>query len=249
FFLDRYIGFLGGGIRNFGGIERPVIFKTTDGGENWERLIRFPVGFGFGQSDRIKEIQFFNSRKGIVLTTRGLFQTDDGGSNWTNISERLPNNSGGILMEFVNNTTGFIFDEQGKLFKTYNQGNSWFEVNSINAPNSEISCISASSFEKLYACAENGYWKSEDNGHIWILNSSNQAKFDAIAFKDDELGFAAISSSSGNVSLFRTQNGGVQWVPEQIPTPINEVVEMTYLQSLKRVVAISRDGTVIGLED
>jgi len=81
FFVDALTGWaVGGGAK--------TIYKTTDGGQNWNLKFQSPASL-----DYLRSIEFVSATVGYVGSLNGrLYQTLDGGETWENIAGRVPVN-------------------------------------------------------------------------------------------------------------------------------------------------------------
>lgn len=77
-FVSEEVGFAAGGHGS-----EPVLWQTTDGGDNWVEIEeRLP------ESSRasLRDVRFFDEQRGVVLGDLGLMcETRDGGATWTRV--------------------------------------------------------------------------------------------------------------------------------------------------------------------
>ena len=100
-FVDKKLGFVSFGSEVINGLQPPHLYRTEDGGKNWER-IELPMGDltaanGYG-SIHVESIAFTDSKNGEVtvrfyydgapLSSR--FSTTDGGKTWLPVTTSLP---------------------------------------------------------------------------------------------------------------------------------------------------------------
>ncbi len=89
FFLDKSYGFVA--------TKYDGVFKTTDGGDHWEKVLaNFIVPAMFTTVvNSFKQIRFFNQLEGFVYADDGyrriLIKTMDGGSSWAFVSNNFDN--------------------------------------------------------------------------------------------------------------------------------------------------------------
>jgi len=109
-FVDNNIGFVSGGYNQKG------VFKTSDAGQNWERV----EIFSFGQ------IQFLNGQVGYATNTPSdyskIYKTIDGGKTWTikfEIDEDIES------FHFIDENIGYLIGDNALLYKTTNGGITW----------------------------------------------------------------------------------------------------------------------------
>jgi photosystem II stability/assembly factor-like uncharacterized protein len=184
-------------------------YKTTDGGTSWTYITG---------SNLITKMCFFNSSLGFAVggSTSGqygaIYKTTDGGTTW---SSTINNSSWHRMygVQFVNATTGFVFDENGLMLKTTNTGASWIPVNygaamTITAMkfsdenNGMISGrLSASPF----------LLKTTDAGATWSNAVNNfQYIFSDICFIGNNVVWAAGGTQTESF-IFNSTDGGSTW--------------------------------------
>jgi photosystem II stability/assembly factor-like uncharacterized protein len=98
---------------NFGSI-----IKTTNGGENWNKL-----NF-FNDTLNIIAASFLDNNFGYCFSSNNTIQkTEDGGLTWTTYTTGITGYIMGGL--FINKSTGFIISLNGEIYITTNGGLSW----------------------------------------------------------------------------------------------------------------------------
>jgi len=144
------------------------IWKTTDGGNTWNRLTSTTNGdFNYNQ-----KIVVTSAGRVIVATEAGIYTSDDGGANWT---EKLT----GFFSDLEIAANGDVYAGHGKygvsgdLFKSTDNGTNWTSIMpSGGSPERiEIACAPSNS-QILYVVASNGtnvewFKKSDDAGATW----------------------------------------------------------------------------------
>lgn len=89
------------------------IYKTTDGGANWN-VQSFP-------NDSLSDVHFPGQNTGYVAAGTKLLKTTTAGTVWTTIS--LPFSA--VKLGFMTDTKGYIVAKDGNLYKTTDGGNTW----------------------------------------------------------------------------------------------------------------------------
>jgi photosystem II stability/assembly factor-like uncharacterized protein len=115
FFNNTDIGYIA---TNYG------IYKSTDGGKNWKQ--------NYSDSVHYNSIEFINDNTGWAvgeyLQDLYLLKTEDEGVNWSR-SLIINDNMGDTQIDFVNVLTGFVTAwGSGKIWKTTDGGDNWFEL-------------------------------------------------------------------------------------------------------------------------
>ena len=106
-----------------------IVFKTTDGGDNWQRIMS-----SINQDKGFYSVAFTDELHGCAVggsITNGnegfIMKTDDGGLSWT---ETTPEeNARYNKITFLNDTTAWVCGENGELLKTIDGGSTWTHHN------------------------------------------------------------------------------------------------------------------------
>ncbi len=174
--------------------------KTTNGGLNWVRM-NGTTGYGLFQ------IQFPSSSTGYAIGNVGFsngkfLRTTNNGDNWSVLS--VPYYI--FSMDFVNDNTGYLTDDNGFVHKTINGGLSWI---SINLPVAYLTFVD-------FLDVNTGFVVASSNQRLFITTNGGvnwQQKgspdFTKVQFVDDNTGFGFIFSNQG--ILYKTKNRGEYW--------------------------------------
>jgi ELWxxDGT repeat protein len=180
-----------------------VILKSENGGNDW-RKIRSDI------NNHLNNVQFTTNKIGYAIGDN-LLKTEDAGESWFKL--KLPDESYPIPtnIHFVNSEIGFVFGNDGKIFKTSNGGRYWkqikFSYNNLNSAfflNESKGFIVGSSKTLIKTLDGGKNWESinlEIDDLYYSLNFTN------IYFVSDLIGF--ISSSRGDI--IKTTDGGNTW--------------------------------------
>ena len=94
------------------------VIKTTDGGENWEKLEYF------GDTMNIVGASFLDNNFGYAITSNNfIHKTENGGLTWTSVNTGITGNLRGVT--FVNRDFGFIAEYHGEIYVTNDGGLNW----------------------------------------------------------------------------------------------------------------------------
>ncbi|MDD5363681.1 MAG: T9SS type A sorting domain-containing protein [Ignavibacteria bacterium] len=209
-FIDSLTGYM---VSSKPALDTAFIFKTTDGGNNWNTtyfdslfldcmdIVDKNVGYCGGA----------NAGMGI------LKKTTNGGSNWFTVTS-----SPYILIkdiDFLNKDTGWIsyYSLTDGLLQTTNGGQSWQLQTDISSPtkiffvNSITGWVIGNSGQNLY--------KTTNSGVNWFVQShtSSENYYD-VYFATQDTGWIIKNIGTGNKSLVRSTNGGNNW--DSVNAPI-----------------------------
>jgi photosystem II stability/assembly factor-like uncharacterized protein len=191
FFINENLGY---------GINADEIYKTINGGTNWQLSY-------YLEDDHYLDIFFINFETGFVGGLSGIdnfiLKTEDGGENW----ERIIVNEIYYIREmlFVNENIGFLSDDN-YILKTFNGGYNWsicyittniWSLWNIQFPSENIG----------YCCGHLSLLKTEDGGDTWFSLDSPLYWQTGVFFISDEVGFV---TGSGN-EFIKTEDGGNSW--------------------------------------
>ncbi len=217
------------------------ILKTIDGGTNWSE---FPLAM----SNLITDMSFVGLTHGWMCTADGeLHMTVDGGNTWSTSIIQADELFWDI--QFLDENNGFLFGYQ--IYSTNDGGNNWIPM---SQPHSGYVYYKSGHFineTEGWVLASDGIWFTENGGVNW----SHQLSIDpylyrpeAMKFYGDEFGLMLAWEYDGPTDcvLFKTNNGGVNWIPEHpkekwmlsnVPNPFHEAT--TLLISLSEPVSFS----------
>ncbi len=107
------------------------LYKSTDGGETWERLTNIPDG------EIIEELACDPINPDIVYIyvgwEGGLFKSTDGGQSWDNIENNLPRDenfyTSGLAINRLNHDNLFIYSNTHGVFQSHDGGQNWEDFN------------------------------------------------------------------------------------------------------------------------
>lgn len=214
-FVDANTGYIAGGTHypNPFPYYEPIIFKTTNGGINWN------LNYEDNVNRELKDIKFQNILTGYAVGANSTFlKTTNAGINWS--TQNL--GTGTLNSIYISNSGNiYVTTGNGNVLKSSNLGNNWSQFNvGTSNPLSSIDFISentgfVSSYNKIY--------KTTNGGQNWSSGISNNIPYThdirCIKFINDNIGFAiAISfpefGRAGDI--IKTTNNGLNW--ERIST-------------------------------
>ncbi len=237
-FIDTLTGFISVRETISGNLTMQV-YKTTDGGQNWQGIGPSTASLGYGNS----AVYFISNDSGFFSVEDLIYKTYDSGQNWTvdTLSTFYDDIS---ALDFWNGQYGVAggwdgtFAYTGVLFYTNDGGSTWNEV-IIPETYTSIVEVQRVSPTHIYALGDDGYatpaylFRSTDAGATWdTLNLSqyaisNMDNFTSMYFRDENVGY--IGTYEGNI--LKTVDAGLTWI-----------VDYTFTGTYKRVHAIDFAG-------
>ncbi|SFR31256.1 Sortilin, neurotensin receptor 3 [Robiginitalea myxolifaciens] len=222
------------------------LYKTTDGGKNWERILYI------SQQSGVSDVELLPGNPRIVFATAwkarrtpwtiisggtpaegGIYKSVDGGSTWSSITKGLPSELiGKIDIAVCPSDSRIVYalveapGKQGGLYKSTDQGESFTQVSSHNGIRTRPFYytnlrVDPTDSEHLYALAT-GYYESEDGGETWSrLRPPHGDNHDQWINPNNPDLF--IQSNDGGANV--THNGGKTW-STQFNQPTAEIYQI-----------------------
>ena len=200
---------------------RGLLFKTSDGGENWKDVFKVP---GMNKAVNFIMIHPHNPKIIYVATESGVFKSDDSGIKW----QAIPIGAEGdnvltLIIDPENSETLFAAAERD-IFVSKDSGKNWVRSSQgLSAINIRSLTQNYIDREILFASAENGLFRSTDGAGSWVKIFSLDSA-DNEDFEDEESESSAsparvsidpfdpeIIYLSAKEGIFKSENGGDSW--------------------------------------
>lgn len=222
FFLNPNLGWAAGS-------EGGKVYKTTDGGQNWEQQASFPENY-------IRNIEFLNENIGFIGTLEvKFFKTTDGGATWGSINLPIPipipeYPSKAICgMDAVGTSTiygcGSYFGP-AYIIKSTDSGNTWQYI--------DMSDYAMSLVDILFVDENVGFvsggnmtggliLKTTDGGTTWTQIYSSGINGEWVwkmqrLFSNPNVMFGSVESVAPlNGKLIKSVDGGQNWISKEVP--------------------------------
>ncbi len=195
FFIDASTGFAGCSIGK--------ILKTTDGGSNWN-------SYSIAQLvNNILSIFFCDVNTGFLGVGGKIFKSTNSGVNWAVVYQDSLNNSRDYRsIVFVNQTTGYTVGNFGRVIKTTDSGNSWFQIASNY--DYDLKSICAVNESRLISCGTKGkIIESTNQGITWTQTHSDPGfTFYSVHFAGESSVYAA---GSKGITV-KSTDAGDSWI-------------------------------------
>jgi len=221
----------------FGPNEQRGVFRTTDGGKSWQKVLYRSNKAGAidlildPTNPNVIYVGFWEVfRTPYSLESggpgSGLFKSTDGGDNWTEITRNpgLPRGligKIGVTISPVNpeRVWAIVEAEDGGVFRSDNGGRTWSRVNSERRLRQR-----AWYYTRIYADPQNvdtvyvlntGFYKSNDGGRTYTtISVPHGDNHDLWIAPNDSLRMINSNDGGANVSF----NGGRSWTEQDQPT-------------------------------
>jgi len=181
-----------------------------------------------GVTTNLNSVKFINSQTGWCVGDSGvILNTVNRGLNWTQQFSGYDNNLNSIHFTSIN--TGYVAGNSGLILKTTDSGNNWMilSFNSINNLTS-INCKKAFFITYVYFQNPNLGWivnfpgviggsellKTTDSGFNWHSSFFTNQSIFSFVFVDSLYGWISSYNSVSVKTIFRTTNGGINWISE-----------------------------------
>jgi photosystem II stability/assembly factor-like uncharacterized protein len=211
-FTDENIGYLLG--NDDIAVTGSVIFKTTDGGLNWDAQ-------NLLDGTMVYSLDFPSQTTGLAVGDYGfIFRTIDGGTSWLIDNSVATGYLSSVFFTDVN--TGFAggakqgYGNGGAILKTTDAGGSWSVQNFDHYISSICFANTVSGYATGYAYDGATIYKTTDSGNSW----SSQVFFESVILNSihcpDENNCYAVGAQFDGVELwngiaYRTGDGGSNW--------------------------------------
>ena len=223
FFLNENLGWAAGS----GG----YIYKTIDGGQNWEMQLHL-------QGYYIRNIEFLNENIGFIGTLNGeIYKTTNGGIDWNLVEDIIPPNPVNpseyndvicglsAIGDYTIYGCGAFFGP-AYVIKSTDSGETWqyFDMSSYAESLVEVLFIDENVGFASGGNSNGGIiLKTIDGGYTWTeiyhtgINGEWVWKLQRL-FSNPDVMFGSVESISPlNGKLLKSIDGGVNWVSKEVP--------------------------------
>jgi photosystem II stability/assembly factor-like uncharacterized protein len=203
-----------GGYDRSGGVYYPLIYKSTNGGNNWSE-----VGSALPTGRYIYTCAVHPANSSIVYAGASsyLFRSTDGGSTWSQVAT-YSNNYQLVTHPSEPNTVycGSYYD----IYKSSNSGQTWTIVdNGLSGKYFRGMAIHPNNPSTVYTGGISGVFKTTTSGSTWFqynnnLNLATIGNF-AVAPSNPNTVYTSIEE----VGVYKSIDCGSNW--SQLPTPVS----------------------------
>lgn len=200
------------------------IYRSEDAGKEWKEIYTEPgkgtVITALSSIPNTPSVLYAGTSAGVVI------KSTNGGETWSNVLVAKGPVTKVLFREGQPETVTLLVFNHGVAFSS-DGGQTWndFEAQAFSSAGSEnvlpdgiIALVAdPARTNMLYAGANNGLFRSDDNGKSWqslsIIESSKKFPVRAIAINPQNVG--EIIYASGN-AFYRSTDGGVKWATTQL---------------------------------
>jgi photosystem II stability/assembly factor-like uncharacterized protein len=213
----------------YGDSETRGVYRSTDGGQNWERVLYVDETTGAADlsmdpsNPRILYAGMWDHRRYPWAVRSGgpgsgLYKSTDGGSNWERLSEGLPDTLGKVAVSVSPANPDRVYaniearDEQGGVYRSDDGGKSWTQTSS-----DRVTIARAWYYTEIFADPVNAdvvyvlnapVLKSTDGGKNFSTISVNHGDQHELWINPDNPDNLALANDGGAAITF---NGGESW--------------------------------------
>lgn len=198
------------------------IWKTTDGGETWDKLSPFADLIKRQNFLQVEKLKFTSPQNGWLLETFNVYHTEDAGKSWKRVTQL----SAQPKDMFILNKNGWItFGKDSEsaplqMIRTSTNGRNW-EKGTINGHNSTEAIFFLDDKTGWLSDSNYGFFSTIDSGKNWMKINLSQKNFQtkSIFWLDSQKGWlaGAVIDPDKPVSdptvptLLHTTDGGRTW--------------------------------------
>src|SRR5215217_828047 len=227
-FINQHTGFA---FAYSGGQAR--LWRTTDGGESWQKVNEFGQTFSDYQFTAVSRLQFIDERHGWLSDVFTIWRTEDGGTRWDEVFSTSDHEGLNELrhVSFDGSERAMVATKNG-IYLTSDSGKVWKQINR----NKEFSVVYSLDERTSWAW---GAWleRTDDGGNTWrkLYELSGRIEISSTHFINKNEGWAAgveipesFASSVRNPDapkptgiLLHTKDGGKNWDRAAMPTDLS----------------------------
>jgi photosystem II stability/assembly factor-like uncharacterized protein len=203
-----------GGEPAFGGDPDGGVFKTVNGGQSWERLLRVPGWGVFGA------VEVAPSNPQVVYAAREpeVFRSDDGGRTWQDLGFNAPGYRMGIPIGLAVDPTDpdivYLNSYEGGVYRSDDGGRTWVSAN-VGYTGATVSDLAVNPHDPqhLYVSGLNGVFKSLDGGATYLGMNPQDTTFEfARSITADPQDWTVLyGANTWSGRVFGSSDGGKSW--------------------------------------
>lgn len=212
------------------------IFKTTDGGANWDTV--------YTSNHHFRAIEFIDHMTGIAGSLNGVvLRTDDGGASWVHIEDDIAQSIPGIcgLFHIGDIIYGVgIWSHPAYFIKSEDRGVTWTYLDLSEHANGLVDCYfidENTGFVSGIDESDGGViLKTTDGGLSWqpVYNTHDGVEYVwKMFFVTDSIAYGSIESFSSETSIVKTIDGGDTWTEYPVSPEGLDIQGIGFVDELK----------------
>ena len=254
-FLNANTGFAAGGHHSgFYDLHYAYIFKTTNGGTNWNTLYSnggTPWLF-FGIIPMNDSIIFATAEGSTSFTsTGGVYKSTNGGLNFTSNFPNIQSHSLSFINSLTGWASGYYWDDVGTkiiyIYRTTNAGMNWNQQYRDSSDYAtrirKIQFINENTGYAVGGVNSTIFYKTTNGGLNWDTTCYPNRKNETLLFLDENTGWKAGCAIPDSSCVAYTSNGGTSWILQR-PGVIARVYSLFFINNLTGWAAMW-DGTIM----
>lgn len=182
------------------------LIKTTDSGIHWLNISPLNI------SNDLYSLVFTDLNTGFICGNKYILKSTNSGNNWISV---FNGNVKFYSISFLNNLTGYVSGDSGKLYRTINSGVNWNLINVINSKMKFLSVHFINSNSGFVSADSGKIYKTTNGGNNWqTISLETNYPLQYLNFPDNYTGFVSTLSYNqygADKKIFKTTNSGVNW--------------------------------------
>lgn len=216
-----------------------IVLKTINAGNNWSVIANF-------NNSNNTSISVVNANSIYIGRENGnILFTTNGGTNWFTSLLNAPYTLNSIY--YTSTSVGFTCGADYSLYRTTNGGQKWYNspightgtIMKVYFINSSIGWV-LDSYTNSGVTANSLHY-TNDGGNNWTSNIPipSNVRLNSLHYISSTLGYIA----GNNGSIFKTENGGVNWTSQT--SNITQNLKSVVSTDLSKVYAVGEQGKVL----
>jgi photosystem II stability/assembly factor-like uncharacterized protein len=211
-------------------IVRGNFFRSTDGGENWQRELR-----GLNNPVGLSALTLSTANEAVLYAgahNAKIYKTENGGDSWFDVTSNLDATTLHLLVAApATPDVVLAVDEVGTLFRSENGAESWNVIDGTALDNKQLTIVAfpATNPQQVFAGDVDGMiYRSDDLGRSWqrLGAIEDAGGITAIAFSDkfDADGIMFVGTDEGR--LFKSSDAGETYIAKEEGLSGQEVTDL-----------------------
>jgi photosystem II stability/assembly factor-like uncharacterized protein len=182
------------------------VFKSSDGGESWTKVLKEPNVNALAMDPRHSRILF-------AATETGMFKSTDRGARWRRADQGILGPS--VLAVEVNpmRSQVTLAATGGVLFRTTDRGSTWVALTNVIGGSVQALAADPIDGDTIYAASGEWVFKTTDDGRTWALITNGLPDRDIYALKLDPTDPQIVYAAPDQSGVYKSIDAGSHWAP------------------------------------